>query len=429
MKRSPTRRQSHVVYRGEVPYVRCQYPDGSGRRKERRLFPGDQVELVYAQLYEEILTELKAPQSSSQINTIGELLSYYVKEYKPIPKWYQSPILTTQISYRPNVSEQIVTMCLADVLLSTLETISGYDILLSFKRARANVLREDIKKVFEVSAKGRRIVRREVTQVERKPATIHREVEVLRRLLIYAVQRGWLSRNPFNAGPPLINHSIEESRDRLPTAEEEAAILAHCTGKREHLRGFLITLGETGLRPKWLCKLRWPMVCWDDGLIDTCTLQKEQKRNKKFPRFIGMTQVLKSELSALYCQWQAGRAANPALDDRIFPFREYKKAYATACALAGVTGLRVYDWRHRFATHAIAAGVPKPLAMKATGHKQEQTFDIYLNLDAQMARALARKLDQARQHSTHLSLTTPLTLERELPDGQEMVLESGLLIH
>jgi len=93
--------------------------------------------------------------------------------------------------------------------------------------------------------------------------------------------------HPFFAGPPLILKSDEEARDRIPTPAEEDDILAQCTGERAHLRGIMIAAAETGRRKKWLLKLRWPMVRFQDSLLDLSALQKEQKRNKRFPRFLG----------------------------------------------------------------------------------------------------------------------------------------------
>lgn len=81
----------------------------------------------------------------------------------------------------------------------------------------------------------------------RKAATINRELEALRSVLLYALRHGWIKFNPFAAGPSLIERSEEEKRDRVPTPEEEAAILAVCVGDRAHLRPIIMATRDTGL--------------------------------------------------------------------------------------------------------------------------------------------------------------------------------------
>jgi len=74
---------------------------------------------------------------------------------------------------------------------------AGYDILVAFKAARQSVLRPIINKVIAVNTiTMRQAVRREVSMSPRKPATINREMEVVRRLCVYAHRRGWLARIP-----------------------------------------------------------------------------------------------------------------------------------------------------------------------------------------------------------------------------------------
>ena len=53
-----------------------------------------------------------------------------------------------------------------------------------------------------------------------KPASINRELELLRTILLYAYRQGWILRKPFLAGPPLIVKSGEVLRDRMPTPED-----------------------------------------------------------------------------------------------------------------------------------------------------------------------------------------------------------------
>src|SRR5262249_16725352 len=82
-----------------------------------------------------------------------------------------------------------------------------------------------------------------------KLATVNRELQLLRAVLNFARRRGWLVRNPFELGEPIISMASERKRDRILTREEEARLLAACETKaRAHVRPILIAALDTGLR-------------------------------------------------------------------------------------------------------------------------------------------------------------------------------------
>ena len=62
--------------------------------------------------------------------------------------------------------------------------------------------------------------------------------------------------------------------------------------------------------------------------------------------------------------------------------------------MAGIEGLRFNDWRHGFATDLLEAGIPERIAMKAMGHANASTHQIYANLDERISRQIAEALDR-----------------------------------
>jgi hypothetical protein len=60
---------------------------------------------------------------------------------------------------------------------------------------------------------------------------VNRELALLRRMLNVAMREGWLMRNPFTAGDPLICLADERKRERILTREEEARLLGACAPK------------------------------------------------------------------------------------------------------------------------------------------------------------------------------------------------------
>jgi integrase len=74
--------------------------------------------------------------------------------------------------------------------------------------------------------------------------------------------------------------------------------------------------------------------------------------------------------------------------------RDVKRAYNTACRIAGVSGLHLHDWRHGYATDMMEAGVEERLAMRAAGHTSADTHAIYTNVDERLALQIAERLNQ-----------------------------------
>jgi hypothetical protein len=79
----------------------------------------------------------------------------------------------------------------------------------------------------------------------RSIASVNREVALLRRMLNVAQAEDWIIRNPFKAGESLISIAYEKQRERILTREEEARLLAVCTGRRSHLRAIIIAALDT----------------------------------------------------------------------------------------------------------------------------------------------------------------------------------------
>jgi|SRR5882672_3922796 len=399
----------YVHPKGGKPYVRLNYFDeraGMWKSKERRVTTIEEAIDAYEELKRTIGAQPK--DYDPEKITFEELMAEFKKVKPDMPEWYSQPL-------EKHFGKQ------------RLKTIT-YGDLAEFKEKREAVMHK-------------------VTGESRKPSTINREMEALREILLYAVRHDWLAKNPFSKGPTLIAKAEEESRNRVPSPEEEARILEWCTdlrswvarkceakgiggaefaeligaeaieriktdkgikdsdisraaeilgepadvaeeiarGKRAHLRPILIALRDTGLRKTALLSLIWSNADLKEFLLRI----PKGPRNKKRPPLIAMTDRLRDELLKL---WEASdkKPTSPIFGG----IKDFKRSYESVCVLAGVEDLHIHDWKHAFATDLMEADVEERLAMKAAGHTNPETHWIYTNIDKRLARNIAESLNK-----------------------------------
>lgn len=181
----------------------------------------------------------------------------------------------------------------------------------------------------------------------RSIASVHRELELLRRVLTIAVQQKWLLRNPFRDGEALIRKAEETQRERIATREEEERLLAACDDhyRREHLRPFLICAFDTGFRAGEIYGLRVRDVDFEDNCITAVSYKGKRRRERQFD----MTPRLETEMRKL--------CGDKKPDDLLFGFQSVKRSFATAKRIAGLPDFRLHDTRHTATTRLISGGL------------------------------------------------------------------------
>jgi integrase len=217
------------------------------------------------------------------------------------------------------------------------------------------------------------------------PATVNRELAVLRRAFRLAVRQKRLSTMPTIT--LLAEHNTRQGFVEPTTFE---AITAHVSAE---LRDLLRFLYLTGWRVGEALTLAWTAVDRARGLV---TLRREHSKNEE-PRLLPLSPDLTAIIER---RWQARRATRAdgttILADLVFhraaaPIRSFRKAWVRACAAAGVPGLLVHDLRRSAVRNAERAGVSRSVAMKLSGHKTESVYRRYRIVDeTDLREALAR---------------------------------------
>lgn len=195
------------------------------------------------------------------------------------------------------------------------------------------------------------------------PIEANRALAALSAALTYAVDRRLLAANPARG----VHRNRESAKERFLTPDECARLLAAARAWKDPRARFVELLLLTGARPGELADA---VAAWRDGAA------------LRIPD--GKTGARTIFLSAAAC---AVLSALPArADGRLFPpDMDVRRAWERLASDAELTGVRLYDLRHTFASSALAAGVPLDVIGRLLGHRKLQTTLRYSHLAADTA--------------------------------------------
>lgn len=232
------------------------------------------------------------------------------------------------------------------------------------------------------------------------PATVNRQLAILRNMLNRAVKEHYLQRNPVDDWHEFFRE--EHERQRLFSNQEIDAMLAASTYP---LRETIIMAINTGCRLREIIELRWHEVDLDRRVI---TLNADRTKGKR-SRSIAMTDVVYRVLSERQLQRDALRKRREAEGqpphegiEYVFPNPDTGKYYAgiqhqwkkllEKCGIKSKPGEpapRFHDLRHTAATNMAMAGAPQAVIRDILGHKYSRTTDRYMgSTDAARKKAL-----------------------------------------
>jgi integrase len=219
-----------------------------------------------------------------------------------------------------------------------------------------------------------------------KPATVNREMTVLRHMFAKAVEWKLLSANPLR-GVRSLNVPIH--MERILEADEEIRLLAACDRVRSRfLRPAVIIALNTGMRRGELLSLEWEQI---DLLHRRIRILNAKTNSSK--RSIPMN----STVYVLLCQLALNKKSN-----LVFPsnrkvgerFLDLKKGFKRAVQLAGLPKIRFHDLRHTFATRLVQAGVDIITVQHLLGHARISMTARYAHSPDTARIAAVKRLDE-----------------------------------
>lgn len=223
------------------------------------------------------------------------------------------------------------------------------------------------------------------------PASVNRELAMLRRVLRLAIRNGKLLRVPafdmLREAPPRAGFVTDEQFQAIARhLEPDVAVAARI--------GY-----ELGWRLREVLGLTWATVDLDAGVL---RLEPGTTKNKD-----GRTAYVTPELAGLLAEQRARVTALERQLGRIipgvFPYlgrgplqgqprRSYIKAWRSAVKAAGLPGIIVHDLRRSAVRNMERDGVARSVATKITGHRTEAIYRRYAIVsDADLKEAMSRR--------------------------------------
>jgi integrase len=160
-------------------------------------------------------------------------------------------------------------------------------------------------------------------------------------------------------------------------------------------RPVALVLAYQGMRTQEALRLEWRNVDWGRNELRIPGERTKTGRGRTVP----MHPQVRETLEAIWLQLGRPQDGPVFLSARGEPYQDtrgkggnpIKRAHATACKRAGISGFRVHDWRHSWAANMVMAGVDLPTLMRLGGWRTMAMVARYASVTTEhMAEAIAR---------------------------------------
>ena len=234
-----------------------------------------------------------------------------------------------------------------------------------------------------------------------KPATVHQEFRVLRRMLNVAVKQKRLATNPCTAVEFPASVSRTTRKPYYMTASQQQRIELFAPN---YLKNAIVIISEMGLRPyKELMPMKKSQIDLGNSLVHVS--------DSKTPNGVGdmpMTDLAYHAFNSQMDETPGSEYLFPRLSTRGKKphIGSLKKVWKTTLRRAGVPYFSLYELRHTFATRLSAGGVSDHFVTQMLRQGDADVFKRYSQAKLAMMREALAKLDRsANEH--HRTFGTP----------------------
>lgn len=221
------------------------------------------------------------------------------------------------------------------------------------------------------------------------PATINRVLQIIKKSYSLAVRRGDLKRTPY------IQLLSEAGNTRLGFFEDHEFRKVHANLPAD-LKGFCLFGYLTGWRKGEIASLRWEDI--EGGMVHLRGVNAKNGEARSVALVGELADLIERRRQARAVKDQSGiLVASPLIFHREgLPVCEFRKAWASACKKAGVSGRLFHDLRRTAVRNFVRSGVPQSVAMRISGHKTFAMFKRYDITSENDLRDAMQRVERAR---------------------------------
>lgn len=234
------------------------------------------------------------------------------------------------------------------------------------------------------------------------PATVNRELAILKRSFNLGIQWGLARLNPVK-GVEFFKEP--RGRVRFLTIEEINCLLDCCNG---YIRGIVLVALHTGMRKSEILNLQWSNIDMANKLIVIDRTKNDEVRE------IPMSKAVYEMLLEKYRQ--KARSVN----EYVFPnesggaYWDVKRAFARVLKLANIKSFRFHDLRHTCASQLVMSGAHILAVKELLGHKDIKTTLIYAHLAPSHKRQAIERFEDYLSHKNDTNAVPEVTQNGDL---------------
>jgi integrase len=211
-------------------------------------------------------------------------------------------------------------------------------------------------------------------------ATVNRDLSVLRRVLYWGVEEGYLALNPLGR-----LRMERERRTKRPvmSLREEQLLLAASPG---HLQRIITCALHTGMRRGEIFSQRWDDIDLDNRILHVSHSKTPEGEAREIPLTTRLYELLSAQR----------RSRGPVFTYDGGAIKETKTSWASSLRRSGIRHFRFHDLRHTANTRMMLAGVLQEVRREIIGHSSQRSRDVndrYTQIELPEKREAIRKLE------------------------------------
>jgi integrase len=234
----------------------------------------------------------------------------------------------------------------------------------------------------------------------------NRTLAVLSKMFTLAIRWQMRKDNPCTG----VERNSEPERRRYVTTDELPRLIEALAKYPDRQAVNIIRLSMlTGARSGEVKAMRWGEIDWTGGSWNKPGTATKQKKDHFVPLSAPAHQLL-SEIADQQKK-PLGTWVFPSADSRSGHVVRIERAWHRICKAAGITGLRMHDLRHSFASDLASSGASLPLIGALLGHSNPKTTARYTHLYDDVQRDAVERV-AAIHSAAGKETTTPIKPRR-----------------